>query len=85
MNIGILGSAEVGQALGHGFLSEGYQVMLGTRDTSKEDVVKWKTAHPGSATGWRSANSDDHVRRRAAFPSTLCVRIGALADDYAGA
>ena len=51
MNIGILGSAEVGQSLGHGFLSEGYQVMLGTRDTSKEDVVKWKTAHPGSATG----------------------------------
>lgn len=51
MKIGILGSAEVGQALGEGFLQEGYEVMLGTRDVHKEEVVKWKAAHPGAATG----------------------------------
>jgi predicted dinucleotide-binding enzyme len=51
MKIGILGSAEVGQALGHGFLQEGYEVMLGTRDVQKEEVVQWKTAHPGARTG----------------------------------
>jgi len=51
MKIGILGSAEVGQALGEGFLQEGYEVMLGTRDVKKEEVVKWKAAHSGAATG----------------------------------
>ncbi|MCU7492624.1 MAG: NADPH-dependent F420 reductase [Bacteroidota bacterium] len=35
MNIGILGSGNVGQQLGLGFLSQGHSVMLGTRDTSK--------------------------------------------------
>lgn len=51
MKIGIIGSAEVGQALGEGFLKEGYEVMLGTRDPSKPEVVKWKKEHPGSRTG----------------------------------
>ena len=51
MKIGILGSAEVGQALGEGFLKEGHAVMLGTRDVNKEEVMKWKAAHPGAKTG----------------------------------
>ncbi len=42
MNIGIIGSGIVGQVLAKAFLSEGHETMLGTRDTSKEDVVKWK-------------------------------------------
>jgi predicted dinucleotide-binding enzyme len=33
--IGILGSGIVAQTLGAGFLAHGYEVMLGTRDTSK--------------------------------------------------
>jgi predicted dinucleotide-binding enzyme len=33
--IGILGSGQVAQALGNGFLNYGYEVMLGTSDTSK--------------------------------------------------
>src|SRR5258705_5079881 len=42
MKIGIIGSGEVGQTLATGFLKEGHQVMLGTRNTSKDEVVKWK-------------------------------------------
>lgn len=42
MKIGIIGSGIVGRVLGKAFLSEGNEVMLGTRNTSKEEVVKWK-------------------------------------------
>jgi 8-hydroxy-5-deazaflavin:NADPH oxidoreductase len=41
MKIGIIGSGTVGQVLATAFLKEGHQVMLGTRDVSKEAVVKW--------------------------------------------
>ena len=42
MKIGIIGSGIVGRVLATGFLTEGHQVMLGTRNIGKEDVVKWK-------------------------------------------
>jgi predicted dinucleotide-binding enzyme len=42
MKIGIIGSGLVGQTLGNAFLAEGHDVMLGTRDISKAEVVKWK-------------------------------------------
>ncbi|TDX02077.1 NADPH-dependent F420 reductase [Dinghuibacter silviterrae] len=51
MKVGILGSAEVGQALGRGFLAEGFEVMLGSRNTEKEELVEWREAHPGGLTG----------------------------------
>lgn len=51
MNIGILGSSEVGQALGHGFFQEGYGVMLGTRDPNKKELADWAAAHPGARIG----------------------------------
>jgi len=51
MTIGIMGSAEVGRALGHGFLAEGHSVMLGTRNPKKEEVIKWQKDHPGAAIG----------------------------------
>jgi 8-hydroxy-5-deazaflavin:NADPH oxidoreductase len=51
MKIGIIGSGEVGRTLGHGFLNEGHQVMLGTRNTSKEEVVKWKKENPSGQAG----------------------------------
>jgi hypothetical protein len=49
--IGILGSGEVGQVLGSAFLSEGHEVMLGTRDKTKEAVVQWQKEHPTARTG----------------------------------
>ncbi len=36
-NIGIIGSGSVGQTLANGFIKYGYEVMIGTRDTSKLD------------------------------------------------
>jgi len=51
MKIGILGSGEVGQALGAGFLAEGHSVLLGTRNPSKNELVEWQQAHPGARTG----------------------------------
>jgi predicted dinucleotide-binding enzyme len=51
MKIGIIGSGIVGQVLGKAFLTEGNEVMLGTRNTSKEEVVKWKAQNPSAAIG----------------------------------
>lgn len=41
MKIGILGSGIVGQTLAKAFKNEGYEVMLGTRNISKEEVVSF--------------------------------------------
>lgn len=46
-----MGSAEVGQALGHGFLTEGHSVMIGTRNPKKEDLLKWKRTHASAEIG----------------------------------
>ncbi len=51
MKVGILGSAVVGQALGKAFLAEGNEVMIGTRDTSKESLVKWQKANSTAKLG----------------------------------
>src|SRR5919206_535809 len=51
MKVGILGSSDVGQTLGNAFLSEGYEVMIGTRDTSKETLVKWQKENPSGKLG----------------------------------
>ena len=51
MTIGIIGSADVGQALAHGFLAEGYSVMLGTRNPKKEELVKWQEDHAAAEIG----------------------------------
>ena len=41
MKIGIIGSGIVGKTLAKAFKNEGHNVILGTRNTSKEDVVKF--------------------------------------------
>ena len=51
MKVGIIGSGEVGQTLATGFLKEGNEVMLGTRNTSKDEVVKWKKESTSGKTG----------------------------------
>jgi len=51
MKVGILGSGIVGQVLANGFLQEGHSVMLGTRNTTKEEVVKFKNENPNAAIG----------------------------------
>jgi predicted dinucleotide-binding enzyme len=51
MKIGIIGSGIVGRVLGTAFLTEGNEVMLGTRDVNKEVVVKWISQNPGAMAG----------------------------------
>ena len=51
MKVGIIGSGNVGRVLATGFLNEGHEVMLGTRNTSKEDVVKWKKENTNGLLG----------------------------------
>lgn len=41
MRIGILGSGEVGQVLGRGFVGRGHNVMLGSRTPGSEKIVDW--------------------------------------------
>ncbi len=47
--IGILGSGSVGKVLASGFLGHGYEVVIGTRDTTKLD--EWKEKNPGAKVG----------------------------------
>ena len=51
MKVGIIGSGIVGRVLATGFLNEGHQVIMGTRNSSKEDVVKWKNANQNGLLG----------------------------------
>lgn len=51
MKVGILGSGIVGRVLGAAFIKEGHQVMLGTRDVNKEEVVKWLSQNAGAKAG----------------------------------
>jgi predicted dinucleotide-binding enzyme len=49
MNIGVLGSGDVGQVLASGFLKHGHKVMIGTRDRSKLDA--WARANAQGQVG----------------------------------
>jgi hypothetical protein len=49
MKVGILGSGEVAQSLGAGFLRHGHEVMLGTRAPAK--LSEWQTKNGGSKVG----------------------------------
>lgn len=51
MKIGILGSGIVGRVLGTGFIKEGHQVMLGTRDVNKKEVAEWLLQNTGAEAG----------------------------------
>jgi len=51
MKIGIIGSGIVGRVLGTAFLKEGNEVMLGTRNVNKEEVITWKAENKGAQTG----------------------------------
>jgi predicted dinucleotide-binding enzyme len=51
MKIGILGSGPVGQVLATAFLKEGNAVMLASRNTTKDAIVKWQNDNSGGQTG----------------------------------
>ena len=51
MKVGVLGSGEVGRALGAGFLKHGHDTMLGTRDPRKREVRDWVRQNAGAQAG----------------------------------
>lgn len=51
MKVGIIGSGIVGRVLAIAFLAENNEVMLGTRDTGKDEVVTWKEENAKGQTG----------------------------------
>ena len=51
MKTGILGSGIVGRVLGSAFIAEGHEIMLGTRNVEKDEVVKWLAENPGAKAG----------------------------------
>jgi 8-hydroxy-5-deazaflavin:NADPH oxidoreductase len=44
MRVGVLGSGQVGQRLAAGFRSRGHEVMIGSRDPAKPELVQWLSA-----------------------------------------
>jgi lactate dehydrogenase-like 2-hydroxyacid dehydrogenase len=51
MRIGILGSGDVGRALGSGFAGLGEEVMIGSRDPHQPEVLEWARKIGGGAYG----------------------------------
>jgi len=51
MNVGVLGSGNVGKVLAAGFLKHGHKSMLGTRDPNKPEVQQWLRETPGATAG----------------------------------
>jgi predicted dinucleotide-binding enzyme len=51
MKIGIIGSGIVGQVLGTGFISEGHDVMVSSRDRSKKELTEWQGKNPSGKIG----------------------------------
>ena len=44
MNVGVLGSGDVGKALGQGFVQLGHRVMMGSREPNSAGAVAWAAA-----------------------------------------
>jgi 8-hydroxy-5-deazaflavin:NADPH oxidoreductase len=51
MKIAILGTGDVGQRLGSGFLSLGHEVKMGSRDPKNEKLNQWVAANGKNASG----------------------------------
>lgn len=75
MKIGIIGSGIVGRVLATAFINEGDQVMLGTRNISKDDVVKWQQDNP---TGLLGSFQDT-----AQFGEIIVLAVGGLVAEDA--
>ncbi len=75
MKIGILGSGIVGRVLASAFLRENHEVMLGTRNISKDEVVKWQQENAGGLLG--------SFQETAQFGEIIVLAVGGLAVEDA--
>jgi 8-hydroxy-5-deazaflavin:NADPH oxidoreductase len=60
MRVGILGSGDVGQALGRQFAAKGHDVRLGSRSPEKPEIRKWKESTRGSVSVGTFAEAAQH-------------------------
>lgn len=51
MKIGILGSSDVGRALGHGFAELGHEVKIGALNPNQKELKGWLAEHSGASAG----------------------------------
>ncbi|WP_337861705.1 NADPH-dependent F420 reductase [Nitrososphaera sp.] len=61
MKVGIIGSGDVGQKLGDGFIELGHQVMIGSRDPGK--LSAWAGKHHGSKSGRASTGTFEQAAK----------------------
>lgn len=47
MKVTVLGSGDVGKVLALGFLDRGYEVIVGTRNPHKKELLEWMSEHGG--------------------------------------
>jgi 8-hydroxy-5-deazaflavin:NADPH oxidoreductase len=50
MRVGILGSGDVGRALGTGFATHGHDVMIGSKTPDKPELTEWKRSTKGKVS-----------------------------------
>jgi predicted dinucleotide-binding enzyme len=75
MKVGIIGSGQVGRVLATGFIKEGHKVMLGTRNISKEEVVKWQQENSSGLVG--------SFQETAQFGEVIVLAVSGLAVEDA--
>jgi predicted dinucleotide-binding enzyme len=75
MKVGILGSGIVGRVLASAFLQEGHLVMLGTRNISKDEVIKWQKENTGGRLG--------SFQETAQFAEIIVLAVSGLAAEDA--
>ena len=73
MNVGIIGSGDVGLKLADGLIEHGHSVKVGTRDITKKQVVEWASKHTregGSASvgRWFTDFVRSQIYARSTFP-----------------
>jgi lactate dehydrogenase-like 2-hydroxyacid dehydrogenase len=54
MNVGILGTGDVGRALGKGFVTLGHDVKMGAREAKNEKALAWARSSSTRPTPWTS-------------------------------
>jgi predicted dinucleotide-binding enzyme len=75
MKIGIIGSGIVGRVLANAFIKEGHEVMLGTRNVLKEEVVQFKKENPDALIG--------NFKETAAFGELIVLATGGAVTEEA--
>jgi 8-hydroxy-5-deazaflavin:NADPH oxidoreductase len=57
MKSGVLGTGEVGQKLGSGFVATGHEVKMGSRDSKNQNLTAWIAANGKNASGGTFADA----------------------------